>query len=209
MNWSLYGLFLITGVAAAAAPGPSIFFTVSQTLRWGTLSMLPMVAGLIGASVTYGLLVLIGVGALLAAYPFAFQVIRWTGAAYLLFLAYQQWRSAEVAASFDNGAALRRRTAIQAYLVGLANPGIVIFYLFFIPQFVDPALPIFRQLTVLVISQVMVKTTVVLLYVMFAGVIRAVLATERYVVAVNRGAAGFMAFAAIALIMTALQAAGR
>jgi len=167
--------------------------------------MLPTVFGLIGASITYGILVLLGVGALLSAYPVSFQVIRWLGAAYLLYLAYKQWRSAAVVLPLDTPAALKRRTMVEAYVVGLSNPSIVIFYLFFIPQFVDPALPVFRQLIVLVASQIVVKTLVVLFYVGLANGLRILLATPRTVVLANRIAATMMGAAAVALIATAVR----
>lgn len=205
MNWTLYGLFLMAGLAAAAAPGPSVFFTVSQSLRHGMVAMLPTVLGLVGASVTYGLLVLLGVGTLLSAYPVSFQVIRWLGAAYLFYLAYKQWRSANVLVPIDGAIALRRRTAVQAYVVGLSNPGIIIFYLLFIPQFVDPSMPVFHQLAVLVGSQVLVKTLVVLVYIGLATGLRSLLSKHRYVVAANRAAAALMGVAGVALVATALR----
>jgi len=211
MNWELYGLYLVSGLLIALTPGPNTFFTVSQALRRGRVAMLPVLAGLIGSTVTYALLAFIGVGALLVTYPLALEIIRWLGIAFLLHLAYSLWRQAGQAmeAAGEDNPALRRRTAMEAYLVGLSNPTSVMLYLVYLPQFVDPGHPVLPQLGLLASSQVVVNSLVWAGYILLAAEARQMLAGPGRIALVQRISAGLMALAAGLLAWSSLKSGHR
>jgi threonine/homoserine/homoserine lactone efflux protein len=188
MNWELYGLFLLTGLIAAAVPGPSIAFTVSQSIRYGALSAFPSVMGLMSASILYGAGTLMGAGALLILVPEISIVARSVGAAYLAFLGFQQLTTEAVGLAEGSAEArdTLRRTYVNGLIIGLSNPKIMLFYLMFIPQFVDPTRPAVFQITVLVLSQYMVKASVLVFYAAMANSVRGWLGTKGRVNLVNK-----------------------
>lgn len=210
MNWELYGLYLVSGLLIAMTPGPNTVFTVSQALWRGRAAMLPMLYGLAASTVTYAILAFIGVGALLKTYPLALDVIRWLGAAFLLHLAYTLWRGASLAA--EPGAEsvdMSRRTVLEAYLVGMSNPTSVMLYLVFLPQFIDPDLPVLRQLGVLAGSQVVINILVWSGYILLASYARMLLAGPGRIAIIQRFSAGLMALASGLLVYSSLKAGNR
>jgi threonine/homoserine/homoserine lactone efflux protein len=181
MNRELYGLFLLTGLIAAAAPGPSIAFTVSQSIRYGAMSAFPSVMGLMSASILYGAGTLMGAGALLVLVPEISIAARSVGAAYLAFLGFRQLTTEAV--GLVEGSAEAR---INGLIIGLSNPKIMLFYLMFIPQFVDPTRPAVFQITVLVLSQYVVKASVLVFYAAMANSVRSWLGTKGRVNLMNK-----------------------
>jgi threonine/homoserine/homoserine lactone efflux protein len=84
----------------------------------------------------------LGLGALVARYPVAFDVIRWAGAAYLLWLA---WRTLTAVRGGERPAVAPARAFRDGLLVNLTNPKVILFILAFVPQFVDSARPVLAQ----------------------------------------------------------------
>jgi threonine/homoserine/homoserine lactone efflux protein len=133
-------VFATASLALYVAPGPDMYYTASasrgQGRRAGMLSALGTTTGL----VIHTMLAAFGLSALLALFPPAFQVIRWLGVAYLLYLGLRVLLSGE-APGAPAGQAVGRSWWIygQGVLVNLLNPKIALFFLAFLPQFVDPA----------------------------------------------------------------------
>jgi threonine/homoserine/homoserine lactone efflux protein len=133
-------LFAIASLVLALTPGPVWLYLISRTLaqgrRAGYFSLLGVTAGL----AMHALFAALGLSVVLLAIPFAFDVIRLVGAAYLLWLAWTTIRGAGL--SFEarplspaaDGALLR-----QAFVAAFLNPKVAVFYLSLFPQFVDPA----------------------------------------------------------------------
>jgi len=133
-------LFTIASLVLALTPGPVWLYLISRTLaqgrRAGYFSMLGVTAGL----AVHALFAALGLSVVLLAIPFAFDVIRLAGAAYLLWLAWTTIRGDGL--SFEarplppaaDGALLR-----QAFVAAFLNPKVAVFYLSLFPQFVDPA----------------------------------------------------------------------
>lgn len=95
------------------------------------------------------MLAAIGLAALIAAHPVAYEVIRWAGVAYLVFLAVQMWR-ADPHVERVAGAALMRRAFTRGFVTNILNPKVALFVLAFLPQFTDPDVgPIWQQIVLL------------------------------------------------------------
>lgn len=126
--------FVPAGLALNLTPGADMMFCLGQGLRSGPRSALAASAGIsLGAFIHAGLAG-IGLGALVATAPAAFEVIRWVGVAYLLWLAVQTLRRAEQAG--DMPTATLRRAFRAGLIVNLTNPKVILFVLAFVPQFV-------------------------------------------------------------------------
>jgi len=127
--------FLPAALALNLTPGADMMFCLGQGLRGGPRAAWAASAGIaLGAFIHAGVAGL-GLAALLTAAPWAFEVIRWAGVGYLLWLACQALRSGAVSqdATIPTFRAFR-----SALVVNLTNPKVALFVLAFVPQFIDP-----------------------------------------------------------------------
>lgn len=130
--------FSIAVLLLALAPGPDNLFVLTQSALNGATSGIWVVLGLCSGLFVHSAAVALGLAALLQTSVVAFTVIKFAGAAYLLFLAYQAFR----APVQKLGEAAPKRAALALYRRGLimniTNPKVAIFFLAFFPQFTDP-----------------------------------------------------------------------
>ena len=126
-----------------ATPGTGALFTIGAGMTHGVRAGLVAALGCTLGIVPHLALALTGAAAILAASPVAFEVIRWLGVAYLLYLAWGMWRQAGALASDvdrdQRTASLpTRKVIVSAVLVNLLNPKLTIFFFVFLPMFVTP-----------------------------------------------------------------------
>ena len=140
--------FVPAALALNLTPGADMLFCLGQGLRAGPRAAVAASAGISLGSMVHVTLAGLGLGAAVAAMPWLFDVIRWVGVGYLLYMAWGAIRHhPEPAAQRPGPARLAFRDGL---LVNLANPKVILFVLAFIPQFVDPAAgPILPQFLVL------------------------------------------------------------
>ena len=139
-------LFATTVFVINATPGVDMMLTLTQTLRHGVRGGLAAAAGIMAGCVVHALAAALGLAALIAASAAAFSVLKWLGAAYLLWLAFGMLKSAmagesvaalpRVAESPGLGALFR-----QGVLTNVLNPKIALFFLALLPQFIDADAP--------------------------------------------------------------------
>ncbi|WP_299043483.1 LysE family translocator [uncultured Tateyamaria sp.] len=127
--------FVPAGLALNLTPGADMMFCLGQGARAGPRAALAASAGISLGAFIHTLLAGLGLGALVAAVPVAFEVIRWVGVGYLLWLALQTLRSRSHAGV---GPAVPGRAFRAGLMVNLTNPKVILFVLAFVPQFVDP-----------------------------------------------------------------------
>jgi threonine/homoserine/homoserine lactone efflux protein len=151
-------LFCVACVALAATPGPNMLFLVSRTLAQGRAAGFVSLAGTSGGFALHALAAALGLSALLAAVPLAYEVVRWAGAVYLAWLAIATWRAsaagdAAVAAPPVEPARMFR----QGLLTSVLNPKVAVFQLALFPQFVDPGRgSVLLQSLVLAVTQLVI-----------------------------------------------------
>jgi len=129
--------FVPAALALNLTPGADMMFCLGQGLRSGARPAVAASAGISVGAFVHAALAGLGLSALIAALPWAFDVIRWIGVAYLLFLAWQSLRQGLLDATAAPAPALRAFK--EGLLVNLTNPKVILFVLAFVPQFVDPA----------------------------------------------------------------------
>lgn len=133
-------IFIPAALALNLTPGNDMLFCLGQGMKSGPRAGMAASFGIAAGVLIHTLAAGIGLAALLAAHPGAFEAIRWGGVAYLVYLAIQAFR-APVALAAPQAAA--RNSAWKAWrdavIVSLLNPKVAVFVLAFLPQFVDPA----------------------------------------------------------------------
>lgn len=137
---STIGLFLLAALGLLLLPGPSVLYIITHSVAQGRRAGLASVLGIELASLTHAVAAALGLSALLLTSALAFSVVKYMGAAYLIYLgvrtllAREERHRAPVPAprSFS-------QLFVQGFLVNLLNPKTALFFYAFLPQFVDPA----------------------------------------------------------------------
>lgn len=138
-------------------PGPAILYTVSRSLDQGRRAGLLSVYGLALGTFPHAMAVAFGVAGLLASSVVAFNVLKYIGAAYLIYLGICRLRNKNDTTTTERKAPRTGLAAFaESFVVGVLNPKSVLFFLAFLPQFVDPARghPIVQTLVLWLLSQV-------------------------------------------------------
>lgn len=194
--------FLAAASVMLLIPGPTILLVIGQSLGGGRRAALPLVAGVALGDLVAMTLSLAGLGALLAASAMLFSVLKWAGAAYLVYLGVKLWR-----APVGEAAPLPGRAAWkQAFLVTALNPKSIAFFVAFVPQFVDPAWPFLPQAAILVASFVTLAALNAALYALLAGRLSGAVRRPAVRRALNRTGGGMLIGAGLAT--AALRRAG-
>ena len=166
-EWPVLLAFVAATFAFAAVPGPAVLYVVTRTLAEGRRAGVASVAGMHLAGYVPVVATALGLSALLAAVPAVYAAIKVAGALYLIWLGVSMWRGAhEPLTPVPPGRSLR-----QSAIVQLTNPKLAVFYLAFLPQFVDPAAawPVTLQIAVLGIIANIVLGLSDLCYVLLAS----------------------------------------
>ncbi|WP_439214017.1 homoserine/homoserine lactone efflux protein [Duffyella gerundensis] len=161
--------YLLTTSVLSLSPGSGAINTMSTGISHGYRGAAASICGLqVGLSL-HIMLVGIGLGALFSQSLLAFEIVKWAGAAYLVWLGIQQWRSA---GSLDLQAVAkampRRRLFKRAVLVNLTNPKSIVFLAALFPQFILPHQPQAVQYLILGVTTVVVDIIVMIGYAMLA-----------------------------------------
>ena len=138
--------FLPAALALNLTPGADMLFCLAQGARGGVRAALAASAGISAGSMVHVTIAGLGLGVLIQGMPFLFDVIRYAGVAYLLWLA---WRTLRTPLSGHRPEVHPARAFRDALIVNLTNPKVILFILAFLPQFVDPARPVLPQFLLL------------------------------------------------------------
>ena len=152
MNWHLFTAFLLITVVLFLTPGPIVTLIIATAARSGTRAALLTVAGASTGNAVLLALIAFGLGWVLRTSAELFEIMRWAGAAYLIWLGIQAWRNARVATAIVAPPA--HVHARRGFLVAMTNPKTIAFFTAFLPQFVDPGLPVAHQLVVMCVCSV-------------------------------------------------------
>ena len=191
------------------SPGAGAVASMSAGLRYGFLRGYWNALGLQLALLMQIAVVAAGLGAVLATSELAFNLIKWFGVAYLMFLAYKQWVA--LPSDLDAGAAERPigrplSLVLRGFLVNFSNPKAIVFMLAVLPQFIDPHAPLVAQYLVMGVTMISVDLIVMAGYTGLASRVLRLLRTPRQQRVMNRSFAALFA-AAAGLLATVKRAA--
>ncbi len=140
---ALFLAFVPVALALNLTPGADMMFCFAQGMKGGARPAIAASAGISVGSMVHVLLAGLGLGALVAAFPWVFGAIRWVGAGYLAWLAWKTFRTPLLVA--EAPPARTTRAFRDGLIVNLSNPKVILFILALLPQFVDPARPVLPQ----------------------------------------------------------------
>lgn len=141
VDMNLYVAFLVAAFALCVTPGPDMMFIVAMGGRGGPTAGVMAAFGVACAMLVHAVAAAFGLSALFLTLPTLYHVLRWAGAAYLLYLAVKAFRDRSVPG--EEGAPAgpgMRRAFWQGAVTNLLNPKVILFNVAFLPQFVDPSL---------------------------------------------------------------------
>ncbi len=131
--------FLITSLIVVLIPGTGVIYTVSTGIVQGRKASVYAALGCTAGIVPHLMATVLGLAAVMHTSALAFQVLKYLGVAYLFYVAYATWRDKS---AFAVDAALTKTSAVglvvKAFLLNILNPKLTIFFLAFLPQFVEP-----------------------------------------------------------------------
>ena len=179
MSIELWLAFVGASVILLILPGPTILTVISYSVAHGRRANLPLVAAVALGDSTALVLSLLGLGALLATSALWFTLVKWAGGLYLIALGIRLLRAGASAAMPVAPAATgsRWRLFANTYLVTALNPKGIVFFVAFLPQFINPQASVAPQLWLLAITFVVLAVLNATLYAMFAASARRLLAS--------------------------------
>jgi homoserine/homoserine lactone efflux protein len=194
--------FFIASIAISLSPGAGAVASMSSGLRngfpYGAWTALGQQLGLMLQLVV----VAIGLGAVLATSTTAFEIVRWFGVVYLLWLGIQQWRLAgadETLHTEKRVAQKRKAMFVHGFLVNSSNPKATVFMLAVLPQFIDATQPLAAQYGILAVTMVGVDIAVMSTYTLLAARLLAFWRDPAHLQWVHRGFGVLFVGAAILL----------
>jgi threonine/homoserine/homoserine lactone efflux protein len=137
---STLALFVVAALVLLVVPGPSVLYIVARSIEGGRTAGLVSVLGVQTGAMVHIAFAAVGLSAILASSALAFSVVKWFGAAYLVWLGLRQiFGRDEGDKDVTVEPARLSRVFSQGVIVNILNPKTALFFLAFLPQFVDPA----------------------------------------------------------------------
>ncbi|MEL7213403.1 MAG: LysE family translocator [Pseudomonadota bacterium] len=181
MDLSALAFFAVTEFILSLTPGPAVLLVMSLSMRSGFRSGFMATLGILATNAVFFTLSALGVGALIVASATLFTVVKWGGAAYLVYLGIGMiWpllrrqgsadrpSSSTAFQSLKNPEAIRTSTATRAFWKGFAlqasNPKNIAFFVAILPQFIDPAGNVPLQLVILGVVSVLIELPILVFY---------------------------------------------
>lgn len=161
--------FALATLILTVSPGPGVLYVTARSLAQGRKAGFASMFGIEAGEVVWIAAAATGVAALLAASVSALTFLRFAGAAYLIFLGVQRWRHADT--SVTPLPARLGRVFAEGFVTQLLNPKVAVFFVAFLPQFLDLAQPIGRQVAILGAVYIAIAIAVDASYVMGAAAI--------------------------------------
>ncbi|WP_067334060.1 LysE family translocator [Stappia indica] len=184
MSFETWLAFSAASFVMLAIPGPTILLVVSYALAHGRAVASATVIGVALGDLTAMTASLLGLGALLATSATLFTVLKWIGAMYLIWLGIKVWRApvadeapqemadGNPAAASVPARAPMLRIALHAYAVTALNPKSIVFFIAFLPMFIDPARPLLPQAMILETTFVILAALNAAAYGLMASMVR-------------------------------------
>jgi len=196
--------YVIASTIVCFVPGPSVMLIISYALSQGRRVAFAMVAGVMLGDLVAISASLLGLGALMLASATAFQVLKWAGAAYLIYLGWKLLTSKPSLKIHDKQTQINSIKVMQhAFLVTVLNPKSIGFFVAFVPQFITPGYEISVQFPILILTYTLVGGINAVLYVFAADRMRGFIQQPLTMKWVNR--AGGTCLVAMGVLTATLQ----
>lgn len=205
MSFQVWFAFMLACWVISLSPGAGAIASMSSGLNYGFKHGYWNAIGLQLALIIQIMIVAAGVGVLFATTPWAFQVVKWFGVIYLLYLAYVQWttpaQNIDIQTEQKNTPALV--LVFKGFIVNMSNPKAIVFLLAVLPQFLDLNQPQWIQYVIMAITMVVIDLMVMAVYTGLASKILRLLRSPRQQKYLNRSFA--VMFGCAAALLSAIQ----
>jgi threonine/homoserine/homoserine lactone efflux protein len=199
MTFETWLAFAAASAILVLIPGPTVLLVVSYALGQGWRTALPMAVGVVLGDLTALTLSMLGVGVLLAASATVFLVVKWIGAAYLVWLGVKLWRAGgALQAEPRTDEVSAGRMLGHAWLVTALNPKGLTFFIAFLPQFIDPHSAFLPQVTILGATFLALASLNTVGYALVASRARVLMRSRRAISIVNKVGGSLLIGAGIA-----------
>ncbi len=191
MEFATWLAFAAASIVLLVIPGPTILLVVSYALTQGKRVALAMAAGVALGDLTAMTLSLAGLGALLVTSATLFTILKWVGAAYLVYLGIRLWRSEPHLPQSDTAPERPTRAIFgHAFVVTALNPKSIAFFIAFVPQFIDRSAPLLPQLVIMEATFVILAGINALVFALAADQLRTRIRRPSVLRWMNRAGAG-------------------
>jgi len=201
MTFESWAAFTAASTVLLIIPGPTVLLVVSYALGQGWRTALPMAVGVALGDFTAMTLSMLGLGALLAASATLFTLLKWVGAAYLIYLGVKLWRAGgALEAAPRTDAVSAGRMLGHAWLVTALNPKSITFFVAFLPAFLDPRADFLTQMLVFETTFLLLAFANAFGYALVAARARGFVSNPRAIGVVNKVGGGLLIGAGAATV---------
>jgi len=201
MTFETWAAFAAASSILLVIPGPTVLLVVSYALGQGWRTALPMAVGVALGDFTAMTLSMLGLGALLATSATLFTILKWVGAAYLIYLGIKLWRAGgTLDASPRTDAVSAAKMLGHAWLVTALNPKSITFFVAFLPAFLDPGADFLTQMLVFETTFLVLAFANAFGYALVASRARRLASNPRAIGVVNKVGGGLLVGAGVATV---------
>lgn len=202
MTWQLWLLFVTTEAVLSISPGPAVLYVLSQAIRRGPGKSVWASWGILAANAMYFILSATSLGAVIVASYKLFFLIKWIGAAYLVYLGISNFLGKSSVLSLPEektDSRSRPRILRDGFLLQAANPKAILFFTAILPQFIDAHHNVAFQILILGVSSIVVEFMILFIYGQLAGRALATARNPRFEKLTNRIAGSLLICAGVGL----------
>lgn len=194
MPLELWISFIAASLVLCFSPGPTVLLVIGQSFSFGKKAVLPTVAGVVCGDIAALTFSLFGVGAILSASAAAFNLLKWCGVVYLIYLGIQTWRSpiSPERQKITQPNKNKFKVFKQSLLVTALNPKGLIFFMAFLPLFINPQFNINTQMMILAITFLFISGLSVSFYTYFGSRVYNALSSAKTQKYFNRFSGGLL-----------------
>ncbi|NQW54880.1 MAG: LysE family translocator [Rhodospirillales bacterium] len=201
MTFETWAAFAAASSILLVIPGPTVLLVVSYALGQGWRTALPMAVGVALGDFTAMTLSMLGLGALLATSATLFTILKWAGAAYLIYLGIKLWRAGgTLDAAPRTDAVSTAKMLGHAWLVTALNPKSITFFVAFLPAFLDPNADFLAQMLVFEATFLVLAFANAFGYALVASRARRMASDPRALGVVNKVGGGLLVGAGVATV---------
>jgi homoserine/homoserine lactone efflux protein len=201
MDPTVWITYLVATLLLSVSPGPGVFSSISSGLHHGFRLGVWNGVGMQAANVLLVAIVSLGLGAVLLASETLFNIVKWAGVVYLVYLGIATWRAPVrgFEEDRDDEETTARGIFMRGFWVNATNPKGIIFFAAILPQFIDVAQPQLTQYAILAATTFVVDLAVMMAYTALAAKVMRAMRDPARLRWVNRGLGGMFIAAGVAL----------
>ena len=201
MSFETWAAFAAASSVLLVIPGPTVLLVVSYALGQGWRTALPMAIGVALGDFTAMTLSMLGLGALLATSATLFTILKWIGAAYLVYLGIKLWRAGGTLDTAPRTDAVSAAKMLgHAWVVTALNPKSITFFVAFLPAFLDPRADFLTQMLVFETTFLVLAFANAFGYALVASRARRLASDPRAIGVVNKVGGGLLVGAGVATV---------